>query len=285
MSAEETGKHYPQGKEDHYKYVLGLFDPATKFDFYDDSYKNLTEIANSESIVNKPTCFFVSSHFVRTLDQVSQDLLDIKKTHEEVKKLKKTVVGLNIDLEQSVTKKYKRVNLILDTTPGKRPENDPGQQLSTADSSNISQDLQELKTIFNKALKSNLPYQHTGIHGTERKHNPKYEVSSAASHLSGAFKSQYQDMKGDALKTNILLQFQDILTNFVSTSQVDDFVSKYKKSDEYKILATGQGAFTRAAHSIGLKSLVKTDSVKALEKIITDTKATINNTSKPSTKP
>lgn len=82
--------------------------------------------------------------------------------------------------------------------------------------------------------------------------------------------------KGDLLKTKILSRLKTLI-EAMDVTKLEAYKKSYRTSDEYKILSLGQGITTRL---LGLK----TDSVKALEKMITAAEARVSE-SKDSPKP
>jgi effector protein DrrA/SidM len=119
-----------------------------------------------------------------------------------------------------------------------------------------------------------LHYKFASLGGEQRKHN--YEVTANHPTATEDFKARYDNMVGDQLKTEILIQFKSKIDQCTNKAQITEAVKEFKNSDEFKILATAQGSFTRAAHKLGLQSIIKTDSVKAVDKIF---KEAINNMS------
>ena len=87
---------------------------------------------------------------------------------------------------------------------------------------------------------------------------------------------EFNDFKGDILKTKILLNFKEKLEGATNIEGLNKIVDDFKKSPEYTTLKTGQGITTRV---LGLK----TDSVKALEKMITSAQDGVTN--KPNNSP
>lgn len=86
-------------------------------------------------------------------------------------------------------------------------------------------------------------------------------------------KAKYKDMRGDALKTQILANFKGELAKATDKQSLDVIVKRLEKSEDYRILATGQG---RATQMLGLK----TSSVSAFEKMVDEAKHDIKSQQK-----
>lgn len=109
-----------------------------------------------------------------------------------------------------------------------------------------------LKTAFNNELINNLkPYYKPATLGKGRNH--LWEATS--------FKTEHQALKGDALKTKILIGFKFRLKNCSTLLELQEQVKEIKKSEEYKVLAQAQGMVTSLFN-------LKTSSLEALEHII-----------------
>ena len=74
---------------------------------------------------------------------------------------------------------------------------------------------------------------------------------------------EFQGFKGDFLKTQILKDFKTQLENASSLDELHNLVKSLKASEEYKVLKTGQGFFTRL---FGLA----TASAKAFDKMVAE---------------
>lgn len=109
----------------------------------------------------------------------------------------------------------------------------------------------------------NTLYKHATL--TEGR-NHRFEASTKGMDIN----ERYQDLRGDALKTRILANMQDVLANVKDSQSLAKTVEALKNSEEYRVLATGQG---RATQMLGLK----TTSVKAFEKMVKDTQKRIDN--------
>ncbi len=127
---------------------------------------------------------------------------------------------------------------------------------------------EELKKIYIKTV-----YSPANL---EKPREHEYEVTpNTVENVSEAFKERYNKMRGDELKTHILLNFKSEIEKFNTVEEIQAYMDAFKDTDEYKTLETGQGGFTRAAHKMGLKKLITTDSVDALNKIVKDAKKEI----------
>ncbi|MGC1181688.1 hypothetical protein [Legionella sp.] len=83
-------------------------------------------------------------------------------------------------------------------------------------------------------------------------------------------KEDLKNLKGDHLKSQILIDFQKQLTQSKTHQEVDALVAGFKTSSEYEVLTTSQGVTTRLTKS-------PTSSIKALNEMIKEHKANINN--------
>lgn len=81
-------------------------------------------------------------------------------------------------------------------------------------------------------------------------------------------KEQYKGLRGDELKTSILINFKNILAEATDEKSLDELVETLKKSDEYKILSSNQNILSRMFQS-------KTTSVCAFEKLVEEAKEVI----------
>ena len=116
-------------------------------------------------------------------------------------------------------------------------------------------ELQQIKTHYQHAAHTN---------NDNRRH--LFEVSS----------DKFHNLKGDCLKTRLLLNLKSELTNYAqlctSKEQFDKHVEEIKNSKEYEILATGQGLMTKI---FGLE----TSSVTAFNKIAEEVRNGIDDLS------
>lgn len=87
-------------------------------------------------------------------------------------------------------------------------------------------------------------------------------------------KEKFQDIKGDYLKTSILSDLQSKIENTSSKEELADLKQEIKQSPEYKVLATGQGLFTKITG-------IKTSSVKELESMLDEQENNIENSARP----
>ena len=102
-----------------------------------------------------------------------------------------------------------------------------------------------------------------------RKHS--FEVDSRK---FAGLKEEFQDIKGDYLKTKILEDFQSRIENTSSREELNQLKSELVNSPEYKVLATGQGLFTKLTG-------IKTSSVKEFESMIEEQEGNIESTIRP----
>lgn len=98
---------------------------------------------------------------------------------------------------------------------------------------------------------------------------------------------QFEGLKGDVLKTRILLDFQAKLNKVDNEASLNELLTKIANSKELKILERGQGIVTRVlGQKANLDSPqehkklidVKTDSVRGLEQMIEQTRERIKET-------
>ena len=78
---------------------------------------------------------------------------------------------------------------------------------------------------------------------------------------SNIYKLKYQSLKGDLLKTQILRDFVKNLTNISDIDMLNHFVADFKKSNDYKVLSSGQGLATKVF-------LLETTSQQTVEKLV-----------------
>ncbi|WP_133127669.1 hypothetical protein [Legionella nagasakiensis] len=74
------------------------------------------------------------------------------------------------------------------------------------------------------------------------------------------FKAKYQSLKGDALKHQIISDFEKKLSEITDRKTLDHFVADFKKSTAYEILSKGQGLTTRL-FSLDTTSKIKIDNI------------------------
>lgn len=99
-------------------------------------------------------------------------------------------------------------------------------------------------------------------HAVKDEESPGRQHLFEASSTDGcAFKSQYLLAKGDYLKTKILNKFKVELEYCSSKEDLMNKVRELKETEEYGILAKGQGLFTRIFN-------IETSSVKAFNKMV-----------------
>lgn len=94
------------------------------------------------------------------------------------------------------------------------------------------------------------------------------------------YKAQYQKLRGDHLKTEILEDLRSQIEGAHSLAELNNLKDNLMQSPEYNILKKGQGVFTKITG-------IKTSSVKALEAMFKEKEAIIKEElgrgSKPST--
>lgn len=110
-------------------------------------------------------------------------------------------------------------------------------------------------------LKQSLHYSHAAISGT-RSH--RYEATVFLD-----MKKKYRLLKGDALKTAILSDFKLELDKATDKESLKETIDRLENSNEYKILALGQGAATRMFN-------LRTSSLKAYDKLCETAKKRVN---------
>lgn len=261
-----VGEKYPKDKVSQYKTVQAQFRIDTEFDFYDDKFDNLNEITDSNEIERKPTCFLVAKQHISPTQDIlpkfealTQELKDIKNKYDRVMEHKK-----------EVDKKYGYIDSSLDYFAKQISKaKDPSAQLITTETILNGEHYKKTKEDVTKLF---LGYEHANIGSPQRDH--KYQVTadnfkdSHKANITQNFKERFKEIQGDQLKTQILMQFKSDINSLSTADEIKDFVKKFKASNEFKILDTAQGSFTRGAHNLGLSSLIKTDSVKAMDKII-----------------
>ncbi|PWY53959.1 hypothetical protein DGG96_19465 [Legionella qingyii] len=88
---------------------------------------------------------------------------------------------------------------------------------------------------------------------------------------------EYQGMKGDALKTAILLNYKIALDKIETLDELGSFKEKIASSDEYQVLRTAQREFMRQWAGFDDLFEIKTSSLAALEELIEAAKIRIEN--------
>jgi hypothetical protein len=91
-----------------------------------------------------------------------------------------------------------------------------------------------------------------------------------ASMEGATVKESLKQLKGDALKTKILLAFKTELDSITSKEELDTFVTQFKDTQEYSVLKTSQGWFTKAFD-------LKTSSVEAFDQMVVDKEGELQN--------
>lgn len=160
------------------------------------------------------------------------------------------------------------------------------QQNNTMDLNKIIESKEELKSKYQDRLdnpdnfeeiaksimplKDKIHYNHAVENDAPgRKHAFTVKGASFAD-----IKETYMELKGDQLKTKILKDVKSELENIGSKEDLDKFKNDFKKSDEYKVLKTGQGLATKL---FGFK----TSSVKAFEDLIAESESSVDSNNRP----
>jgi hypothetical protein len=276
---------YPDGKVEQYQSMLENLsqdspDETFEIDFFDDHLSNMEEICNDPNITNKPTCFLVTGENItpikEALKEVENKLSESIGAIQGLKRKYDYVVQLyakhpstdNKETSDTLSKNQNKLSKILTDVAA---EQDPWTKWKFVQKKIAGDEYQGIINFIHsckKEIRSNLHYDYATMGGQQRTH--KYEVKNS-------FKDRYQAMVGDQLKTEILKQFKETINTYSTKEEITECVKKFKNSDEFKILATAQGGFTRAAHKLGLQSIIKTDSVKAVDKIFKEAINKMNN--------
>ena len=102
---------------------------------------------------------------------------------------------------------------------------------------------------------------HPNQHQTVNPHGGRRHLFEASIDKFESLKETYLDAKGDHLKSLILSNFKTKIDGIQDVEQFKACVEQFKKSDEYKVLETGQGMTTRL---LGLQ----TSSSKTFDKMV-----------------
>ncbi|KTD09084.1 multifunctional virulence effector protein DrrA [Legionella gratiana] len=143
----------------------------------------------------------------------------------------------------------------------------------------ISNGIEENRKILNqmpREAKENLAEYLSYKHATTNEGRQHRKTVDAKNFTE--LKQQYQEMRGDALKTKILTDFKSELTTARDKKDLVAIVERLKNSKEYKVLATGQD---RTTQLLGLK----TSSVAAFEKMIEEVKKKVESDATSSYRP
>ncbi|VEB32280.1 Dot/Icm T4SS effector [Legionella sainthelensi] len=277
---------YPKSKVLQFK---DLCDELTKegdeikVDYYDDSYANLDEIEPDNIPLNR---YMVQKGKMTKYEDVKENMHRIRNDidiliHQYERLVKKFELHLDLTKLYNITEKQIK-------------QMDESAQLLISNLKELylqSRELQGDKAasnltdaeIFMKGKFLNMQEQFVKIYiapvyqfanlATSRWH----ACEASTSEKSVAFKRQYENTKGDVLKTKILINFKAEIEKCTNLEEIDRYVAKYKKSEEYKTLETGQGLLTRAAHKVGLKEMIRTDSVNAIDEIVKEAKENLPN--------
>jgi hypothetical protein len=155
---------------------------------------------------------------------------------------------------------------------------------------NFAKTLAQLPSDIRKTIVTKLSNQYGEVHGNTISNPVVFTVQNTYQHkasnpLKGRdhffkvdatnfknLKAEFQDSKGDYLKTMILKDFQTRIENTSSKEELDALKKELKGSDEHKVLATGQGFATKL---FGLQ----TSSVKALETMFEEQEKNVSSPS------
>ncbi len=277
---------YPKSKVLQFK---DLCDELTKegdeikVDYYDDSYANLDEIEPDNIPLNR---YMVQKGKMTKYEDVKENMRQIRNDidiliHQYERLVKKFEPHLDLTKLYNITEKQIK-------------QMDESSQLLISNLKELYLQRRELQgdkaasnltdaEIFMKGKFLNMQEQFVKIYiapvyqfanlATSRWHACEARISEK----NVAFKSQYENTKGDVLKTKILINFKAGIEKCTNLEEIDRYVAKYKNSEEYKILETGQGLLTRAAHKVGLKEMIRTDSVSAIDEIVKEAKENLPN--------
>lgn len=157
----------------------------------------------------------------------------------------------------------------------KMMEPDPDQRLSLKGAQQAIAKLKvpQAKENINSEVKSwkskiTNKYKHTIQKGIGRNHKGQEVNATKFKNM----KLKVQEFKGDLLKSKILEDFKDKIENVGSKQELQDLKTKIKGSDEYKILKTAEGTFTKITG-------IKTSSEKALNEMFKEQEQNLDNQS------
>ncbi|KTD61485.1 Dot/Icm T4SS effector [Legionella santicrucis] len=100
-------------------------------------------------------------------------------------------------------------------------------------------------------------------HFTDQQSKGRFHLFEATADIIKSYKNNYQNLKGDYLKSQILVDFKKQLEEANNLEDVNKITDDFKKSNEYKILTTGQGLFTKITG-------IQTSSEKAVDQMVKD---------------
>lgn len=129
-----------------------------------------------------------------------------------------------------------------------------------------------LKPIIELYSKENIAQKNVAHHYRHAIYNESggrfhlYKVSGAK---FSRLPEHLQELRGDHLKSQILLDFKTQLMNANTHQEVDDLVTAFKVKAEYDVLATGQGFITLRFHR-------PTSSLRAFEHLVNERKQDIS---------
>lgn len=104
---------------------------------------------------------------------------------------------------------------------------------------------------------------HQYAHFTDQQSKGRFHFFDVKTDATKHYKHDYQNLKGDYLKSQILSDYKKQLEATCSEDEVKNIKEKFKRTEEYKILAAAQGLFTKMTG-------IQTSSVRAVEKMAED---------------
>ena len=125
----------------------------------------------------------------------------------------------------------------------------------------LQQNNEAYEVASEKALKRILHYPYACVYSLSRLH--AFKVSSSE-----------HGLKGDLLKTKILLDFRLSLMNITDVEHLDSIIQRFQQSKDYHILKTGQGLVTRFFN-------LETSSLRAVNEISAEVKQEIQQKATP----
>lgn len=139
--------------------------------------------------------------------------------------------------------------------------------------------LEEDSNPHTPLIPKNLNVNIDPVEVAELKQFYKYAVAQQnagrSNHKFEAQSENYQGVKGDFLKTTILIKLKKILEKCENIDAFESKLSEIRKGEDYKILKTSQGSFYSFFN-------IKTTSATAFEKIASSIRKNIEEKTKPS---
>jgi len=280
-SNDYTEEGYPRKKVEQFMSLdkeLSTDGVTVTYDYFDDNYNNLIEIQEESSITNKPKCYVVTSKNILPLSAYTHELDTLKKINKTYTQLetKERIILEKSDQVLSDSKGFSlQPNHTLETKIALKHYEIITRLLQTVNSDRFGNPEEHLKKV-NENLGVIKYYAHASLGGVQRQHDSCYRATYGQT-TNIQLRERLQDLKGDVLKTNILINFKIEIDECKNIKQLNECVDKYQ--DEYKILAKGQGAFTRGIHSLGF-SFFKTDSANAFNKIVDEARQKLSPNTK-----